>query len=89
MAEKHWVVDEEETRPYWLDVHDPNGWFKAIVTTDGCIHLNRYHNIPLPEVEDERQLTDYLHICDLDDMIARLQSLKTVAQAHFGEEWPR
>jgi hypothetical protein len=84
-----WVVDQEATKPYWLEVQDPEGWYKAIVTSDGCIHLNRYLNIPLPEVEDEQQLEDYLHICDLDDMIARLQALKTMAQTHFGKEWPR
>ena len=30
---------------------------------------------------------DYIHICDVDDMIARLVKLKEMAKAHFGEDW--
>jgi hypothetical protein len=32
-------------------------------------------------------MTDYIHICDVNYLIERLQALVAVAQDHFGEDW--
>lgn len=85
-----WVIDREKTHDHWLEVNDGEGWYSAVVKWDGCIHLNRYYNFPWgkdpihPEADNE----DYIHICDLDEFIARLQALKVMAETHFGE-WPQ
>lgn len=79
----------EKTEPHWLELVDPEGWYHAIVKFDGCIHFNRYCNIPIHELQPGQEADiDYLHICDLDDTIARLQALRDIAKAHFGEKWP-
>jgi hypothetical protein len=87
-----WQVVEEESRPHWLEVKDPEGWYEAIVKWDGCIELSRFFNLPLPRrADDEAQMEDHIHICDLDGFIARLQALKNVAREYFdaqGRDWP-
>ena len=37
---------------------------------------------------DQQAVDDYIHICDLDDMIDRLVALKNKALRHFGT-WPQ
>mgnify|MGYP001609966408 FL=1 len=64
---------------------DGKHWISAGVKFDGCIHLRRAYNHPFPK-EDEYQ--DYIHICDIDDYIKLLLSLKKKAIEHFCEEWP-
>ncbi len=68
---------------YSADVH---GW-RAYVKWDGCIDLEFFHNgtNPLDENVDDR---DYLHICNLDDLIRRLEGLRRIATGRYGEEWP-
>lgn len=83
MTEPLWVVIPERTQPHWLEVIDPEGWCKASVKWDGCIHFDKFYNAPYPDGERE-----YMHICDLDDLIKRLQALKLEAQKHFGDKWP-
>lgn len=58
--------------------------FYALVKWDGCVHL---HHVQ-PGASKTLDESDYLHICDLDDFIARLQELRTLAEAKFGE-WPQ
>jgi hypothetical protein len=83
-----WVIDEEKTQDGWLEVVHPKGWYSAIVRDDGCIHFYRYHNVPITDPEhDDDELTDYLHICDIDEEIRRLQALKTMARRQFGDWW--
>jgi hypothetical protein len=38
---------------------------------------------------EEEDKADYLHICDLDGIIACLQELREAARKHFPGEWPR
>jgi len=88
-----WKILPEKTTETWLQVEDPEGWYGAIVKWDGCIHFDAYANVPIHErtgdpKEEHRELVDYIHICDIDDMIARLQDLREVAVSHFGEKWP-
>ena len=78
----HWKILEDKSSDSWLEVQDPEGWYSAVVRFDGCIHLNRHHNYPLSERDN-----DYIHICDIDDMIERLESLKKLALDYY-VEWP-
>ena len=88
---EHWKVIPEKTQDHWLEIEDPEGWYSAIARFDGCVHFYHYGNIPLsssPDRKDSACCDDYIHICDIDEMIERLQSLKKVAQEHFkGGEW--
>jgi hypothetical protein len=88
---KFWKKVEEKSLDHWLELDDvESGWHYAVVKWDGCIHYNRYYNHPKQDQEarPEDELSDYLHICDLDEEIERLRELKEHALAHFGE-WPR
>lgn len=87
--QKYWTVNQRTSNDTILTVDDPNGWFTAWTSSDGCVHLHRVHNVPLPiDEENDQQIVDYLHICDLDAMIERLQALKATALEHFGGYWP-
>lgn len=90
MDEPEWTVIPADTHEAWLELLDPEGMYRAGVRFDGCIHFwkagdNTLTNAPIRN-EDH---ADYIHICDVDEMIARLQSIKARAKAHFGDEWPR
>lgn len=87
---KLWEVVNGNTKDHWLEIKDPEGWYYARVKWDGCIHFNRYFNMPkeMQEKEpEENRMDDYIHICSVDDMIQRLQALKAEALKHFGEDW--
>ena len=89
-----WKIIQDKSQDYWLEAEDPEGWYKASVKWDGCIHFNRYHNIPYSSDnvrEDPIALTDYLHICDLDEHIERLVELRELAKKYYeehGRDWP-
>lgn len=70
---------------YFLNVVDPDGWYRACALESGCVDLYRYFNAPIGSNPSEED-TDYLHICDLDDMIRRLQSLRDIIGEHFKEK---
>lgn len=92
-----WEVIPERTQEHWLEVRDPDGWWEAVVKWDGCIHLHHAGNVPFDKEHGDSQSSeaerdksacdDYIHLCDIDDAIARLQALKQMALAHFGN-WP-
>jgi hypothetical protein len=63
----------------------PDAYWRADVMWDGCIDLYRMYNGG--DWNDENALIDYLHICDLDDLITRLGVLKRMALEYFGEDW--
>ena len=89
-SKKLWEVVNDKTQDLWLEIKDPEGWYYAKVTWDGCIHFNRYFNAPKETQEkesEENRSDDYIHICSVDDMIQRLQALKIEAQKHFGDDW--
>lgn len=83
-----WAVIEEKSTDTWLELKDPDGWYDAVVKWDGCIHFRRYFNDPMDHPNRKSEDQDYLHICDIDETIKRLQSLKEAALNHFGM-WPR
>lgn len=76
-----WKKNEEKTTCFSLKLEDHNDRFSVDVRNDGCVHLRRYYS-----VDDED--SDYIHICDLDAMIEKLQAVKAAALEHFGEDWP-
>lgn len=90
-----WEIRQDKPHDeYWIEFRDPDGWYEAIVKWDGCIHLYRAANVPFDDVSGHSEgprgkeaCDSYVHICDVDDMILRLQSLKKAAQTHFGSEW--
>ncbi len=85
---KYWKITAGAKHPdVCLDLHSPNpGLFSAVVKWDGCVHLNKYWNGATKEDDDEDN-TDYIHICDIDDMIERLQEIKAIA-AEYKKEHP-
>ena len=80
-----WNKDESRSDDSSLYLSDPEGWYKADVSLYGCVDLAKCSNEPGFENED---MISYFHICDIDDMIERLQAIKVKAIEHFGEEWP-
>ena len=86
MSDIAWNVKEINVTSIQLD--DPDGWYSAKVKFDGCVDFYRYHNWPKGKAPAGREeMADYIHICDIDDTIARLQAIKKAAIQHF-EEWP-
>ena len=64
-----------------LELENPDGWYKATVRFDGCIHFYRYYNTPFTVPNrPKNDGMDYLHICDLDDEINRLKELQRIAK---------
>jgi len=85
-----WKIVPEETYEHCLRIQDPDGWYTATIKWDGCIDFKRFHNYPYQKDQElvTGQYFDCVHICDIDDMIARLQAIKEIAKTHFGE-WPQ
>lgn len=90
VAEDHWVdlISEKDEQGFY--------WWHAYIKWDGCIGLSHAGNIPFGEpfkfhneARGHPSCDDSFHICDIDDMIERLQKLKAAAEAHFGSDWPR
>lgn len=85
--DKYWKISNT-SQPHYLELEDlkfihTNAWPKksATVKWDGCIHLFEINS----PVDEEGQ---YWHICDINEMIARLTELRDKAREHFGEcEW--
>uniref|UniRef100_A0A6M3LDW4 Uncharacterized protein n=1 Tax=viral metagenome TaxID=1070528 RepID=A0A6M3LDW4_9ZZZZ len=84
----NWIINKEKTQDHWLEIEDEDGWYLAVVKWDGCVNFNRLHNVPLPVTNDHPQLVDYIHYCDLDEEIERLQLLRAKAKEFFGDDWP-
>ncbi len=93
MSTTFWKVIQERTHHHWLELHDPEGWWEATVKWDGCVDLHKAGNVPFDDAHGhsysdmkyrDEECDDYIHICDLDDAIARLQALREMALAHFG-----
>lgn len=89
MSDIQWVRKEGDDVTHdhhFTTLTDGIGWWEARVVNGGCFDLTRYHNDPFGGGDDDN--VDRIHICDLDDLIERLQALKVAAKSHFGEAWP-
>ena len=82
-----WEIDREKTEDHWLELKDPDGWYQATVRWDGCIHYERVYNAPLPITGEHPQSSDYIHFCDIDSEIERLEKLRDMAREFFGTDW--
>ena len=88
--EEHWIdliwVDDEDENTHWSN--------ECSVKWDGCIHYIQAGNIPFEKGldsnsnkrEEKGACDDYIHICDIDDMINKLIELKKVAMIHFKDK---
>lgn len=76
-----WKKNQDKSNGYSLKLEDVQDRFTADVRGDGCVNLRRYYG-----ADDEDN--DYIHICDLDAMIEKLQAVKAAALEHFGDDWP-
>ena len=78
-----WRVVREKTEYHWLELegwddlnNEPDPSWHAAVRWDECVHLNF-----------ESGLMDYLHVCSVSELIARLEELRVHAREHFGAAW--
>jgi hypothetical protein len=83
---------------HWLDVIsddiDGSPWYQASIKWDGCVDLNIAGNLPFSsengfanQARKEGACDNYVHICDLNNLIGRLTSLRDTAKKHFGDDW--
>ena len=79
LAEK----DEDAEGPYWATFTDSGKkddfWWSALVKWDGCIELTRRFNS-----SDKDEMSDRIHLCDLDNVIEKLKDLRDAAKAVLG-----
>lgn len=90
---EHHPEDDEGYGDYFTHFLDPEGWYSARVKWDGCVDFYRYMNIPLErrELGEEDECDCYIHICNIDDMIKRLEALREQATAYYTKlrgGWP-
>jgi hypothetical protein len=62
--------------------HAGEPYLKASLRSDGCTDYRQVHNIGFV-TQDE----DYLHICDLDQLIADLIALRMIQQVLEQDGW--
>lgn len=56
---------------------------------DGCINYHKYENgytVDDEYSEDRNKTSQYIHICDINDMIEKLQEIKKIAEEHFSKD---
>ncbi|MGG3890283.1 hypothetical protein [Metabacillus fastidiosus] len=56
---------------------------------DGCVDYRKYENgftVDDESSEERSRNSQYIHICELDEMIERLQEIKKIAENHFDKE---
>jgi hypothetical protein len=64
------------------------GYDEFTLKWDGCVDYRKGSNGVKPS-EDYivgSNNVDYMHICDLDDLIAKLQALRELGRKHFNNE---
>lgn len=81
MEKKFWKITKAED--HWLEVEDPEGWYSATIKWDGCVHFNRYFNEPMHSPSRSDEDIDYIHYCDLEQEIRRLQALLDMGREHY------
>lgn len=69
---KNVVIEDEET-----------GMHEVTLKWDGCIDYFVGANGVKPSEDSKNENTDYIHICDIDDMIKKLQAIKEYGKKHF------
>ena len=54
---------------------------------DGCVDYFIGQNGVKPSEDNTGKNTRYIHICDIDEMIEKLQALKEYGKRHFDNEF--
>ena len=73
-----------------LSLESDCGYWMVNIKYDGCVDIERAHNVRFGDETPENDhmcLRDYLHICDWDDFVEEMGSIKGLAEAHFGKGW--
>jgi len=78
---KYWQIPPENPYQYRFSAKslDIENAYKAEVKLNGCIDIVKLYG----DNDD-----DTIHICDLDDFIARLEEIRELAKQKFGNDWP-
>lgn len=63
------------------------GFDEVTLKWDGCIVYRKAWNGFKPNEDETGENTNYIHICDIDEMIAKLESLKRIGAKHFDNEY--
>jgi hypothetical protein len=63
-----------------LELKSEDGKFDVNVRWDGCMEIHIYS-----VTEENRELNDTFHTCDLNGFVAKLQSLNGVCAEFFGK----
>jgi hypothetical protein len=93
--------DAKQNKPFWnietvynadigttsITFRDEHYLWEADVRSEGCVHIRRFEDGP--EVKDRHNDADYIHICDFDLFISRLQELRQLIAKEFQNDWPR
>ena len=66
-----------------------DGWRMARVRTDGCVEYFRLHNNPWSGEDHPDDFACQIHLCDIDEEIARLTALKELVMQRYDGDWPR
>ncbi|PAD70679.1 hypothetical protein CHH83_02425 [Bacillus sp. 7586-K] len=56
---------------------------------DGCVDFRQYQNgfkVDDEHSEEKVRNSQYIHICEIDDMIEKLQEIKKIAQENFSKD---
>ena len=79
------IIDEDE---YSLTVEDPEGFYRAVLRFDGCVHYYKWSSVtihPSGAIIKSDEDETYIHYCKLEDEIKRLQELLAIARKKFGD----
>ena len=80
LVDVYWTVQEKGE--FHLGLADKDRGWAVWIKADGCFELTRVHNDGSRDSDMER-----IHICDLGELIERLQEMRSFAKAYFGT-WP-
>ncbi|PLR83007.1 hypothetical protein CVD25_10130 [Bacillus canaveralius] len=80
-----WVIKTEHKRDHGgtaaLELESEDGKWDVNARWDGCMEIHVYSI-----TEENRELKDTFHTCDLNGFIDKLQSLNGVLSEFFGDE---
>ena len=86
MPEPGWIKTEEDE--YSLTVEDPEGFYKAVLRFDGCVHYYKWSLVaihPSGAIIRSDEDETYIQYCELEGEIKRLQELLKIARNKFGD----
>lgn len=79
------VKEYEGTRNVVLE-DEEFGFDEVTLKWDGCIDYHMGCNGVKPSEDTKGENTQYIHICDIDEFIEKLQALKAYGIKHFDND---